>query len=156
MSLTYSRNFKSNWLPCPSNSKNGGMLSNQSYALRPSLVFSISVNNSAVTLPFSEQQQKVGIFFPMNSHLHLRGCHFPVPVFLVIASSLPAQGVKGSRPSTHAGSSSLAAKITRWSTCGGCKAKHGKVSILCCCSYLHPHFQWNQKFLTPTMAIFCL
>jgi len=85
--------------------------SDQSNTLSPSIIFNISVNNCAVILPFSEQQQKVGIFVPMNSHSGPNGCIFPFPMFCQMLSSSPTQGEKGSSPRTHAGSNSLVAKI---------------------------------------------
>ena len=76
-----------------------------------SMFFNISFNNLDVMLPFSEQQQKVGICLPSNSHSGPRGYHFPLPVFFSISLSCTAHGQKGSRPITHIRSKSFAAKI---------------------------------------------
>ena len=76
-----------------------------------SMFFNISFNNLDVMLPFSEQQQKVGICLPSNSHSGPRGYHFPLPVFFSISLSCTAHGQKGSRPITHVRSKSFTAKI---------------------------------------------
>ena len=114
--LSYSRNFKSNWLPCPSKSRNAGMLSGQLNTSCWSIVINIWVNNSAVILLLSEQQQNIGIVFSiMNSHSGPSGCILPLPIFCSIWLSLswePAHGEKGSSTRTYVGSNSLVATIT--------------------------------------------
>jgi hypothetical protein len=63
-----------------------------------------------VILPFSEQQQKHGIVFPLKVHDGPKGYCFPSLQFSSRLFSSPIHSAKGSNPVTHSSQRDLVAK----------------------------------------------
>ena len=108
----YCRNFNSKRLPCPSRRRNGGIPSLRSKTPDLSNAVSIATSSSAVMLPFSEQQQKVGICFPLKVQTGPQGCLLSRPPVLPRKFFLsPIHSAAALKPKTQLSQRCFAAKM---------------------------------------------
>ena len=117
-----------------------------------SMFFNISFNNSDVMLPFSEQQQKVGICLPSNSHSGPRGYHFPPHVFFnIIVMRCPwTEGIQTHYPCQIQVLCSKNNCAHHWLARGSHEAEDSEVAILGGRMDLQLQFCWHQELLSST------
>jgi hypothetical protein len=135
----YSKNSNSKRLPWPSRRRDGLRPFDRSNTSSLSTASNMFRNKIPVMVPLSEQQQKQGMFLPLNMHSGPRGNAFPSPMFFsisVLFSDPLYKWIEASFPFDLYRFSSKNNSAHEWLSVSGHESQYSKMGILvaalCC------------------------